>query len=144
MWSLLAAAVAVAQDVATTTPPHVESMPHGTLGDYTGPVGGIMAVLLALDRFGLLRLGGGREKSAEGPELAALRVRIDAIDTALAQLAQKADSSATDRARMGARLEQLRADHDGLRKQLERGRAEDRREVAGRLDRIAETIETYR
>lgn len=143
MLSLLAAAVAMAQDVATTAPPHVESMPHGTLGDYTGPVGGIMAVLLALDRFGLLRLG-GKEKSGDGPELAALRVRIDAIDTALAQLSQKADSSATDRARMGARLEQLRADHDGLRKQLERGRAEDRREVAGRLDRIAETIETFR
>jgi hypothetical protein len=50
----------MAQDVATTAPPHVESMPHGTLGDYTGPVGGIMAVLLALDRFGLLRLGGRR------------------------------------------------------------------------------------
>jgi len=136
--ALLAIAAAHAQDAA----PAVETA-GGTLGDYTGPVGLIVGVVYALDKAGLLKVG---RKSDEGEKaaIAALAERMKSAETTVSQLGRRADTAQTDRARYDERITALRSDFDAHRQQSAADRAADRAETAGRLDRLANTIDSRR
>jgi len=136
--ALLAIAAAHAQDAA----PVVETA-GGTLGDYTGPVGLIVGVVYALDKAGLLKVG-RKGDNGENAAVAALDARLKSAETTITRLGERVDHAETDRARHDERIAGLRSDLDAHRQQCATDRAADRAETAGRLDRLANAIDSRR
>jgi hypothetical protein len=140
MWAVLVASVAFAQELA---PQSHEYMPHGTLGDYTGPLSGLIALLLALDRFGLLRLGNRdrKEDEAETPKVAALGARVDHMAESLGHMKRQAEKSYRDRTEHAVLLRTMQASVDQLRADWQKARTEDRAEIAQRFGELARSIQ---
>src|SRR5210317_362777 len=139
MWSLLVASVAFAQELA---PQSHEYMPHGTLGDYTGPLSGLIALLLALDRFGLLRLGNKQtEPEVETPKVAALEAKVAHMHESMGHMKRQAEKSYRDRTEHAVLLRTMQASVDQLRADWQKARTEDRAEIAQRFGELARSLQ---
>jgi hypothetical protein len=143
MWAVWAvwALVAVAQE---TGPPPPELITSGTLGDYTGPVSTLMATLLALDRFGVLRLGRRDETPAEAPQVAALGAKVEHMHESLGHVKRQAEKSYRDRTEHAVLLQTMRADIQRLREDWGKARTEDRADIAARFAEITAAIKDLR
>jgi len=139
MWSLLVASVAFAQELG---PQSHEYMPHGTLGDYTGPLSGLIALLLALDRFGLLRLGNKeKEPEVETPKVAALEAKVAHMHESMGHMKRQAEKSYRDRTEHAVLLRTMQASVDQLRADWQKARTEDRAEIAQRFGELARSLQ---
>ena len=139
MWSLLMAGVAFAQELAPQSP---EYIPHGTLGDYTGPLSGLIALLLALDRFGLLRLGNKQtEPEVETPKVAALEAKVAHMHESMGHMKRQAEKSYRDRTEHAVLLRTMQASVDQLKADWQKARTEDRAEIAQRFGELARSIQ---
>lgn len=91
----------------------VVDVPHMGVGDVTGPLGIVMAVVLGLDRFGLLRRGpstGDNATTVHGhhrDEFVELKTNVQHIQE---RLAETRDEARRHRDRTAATLEQIRDD----------------------------------
>jgi len=144
MWAVWAvwALVAVAQE---TGPPPPELITSGTLGDYTGPVSTLMATLLALDRFGVLRLGRrGESEDGDTPRTAELRARVDHMSESMGHMKRQAEKSYRDRTEHAVLLQTMRADIQRLREDWGKARTEDRADIAARFAEITAAIKDLR
>ena len=142
LWALWAV-VAVAQDAGP--PPH-DGMTSGTLGDYTGPVSTLMATLLALDRFGVLRLGNRRGESEDGdtPRTAELRARVDHMAESVGHMKRQAEKSYRDRTEHAVLLRTMQADIARLREDWGKARTEDRADIAARFAEVTAALKELR
>lgn len=106
----------------TEIPPIVVDVPHGSMGvgDVTGPLGIVLAVVLGLDRFGLLRKGDDRKPESSAvpshhrDEFVELRADVRHLQERLAEIRSEA---ATERQRAISTLESIR---DDLRREIDR------------------------
>jgi len=149
MWAWLLEAVAHAQDaatVATGATGAVEAVAPGTIGDYTGPVSIVVAVVYGLDKAGMLRIGRSDSAPIEAPthaqdaSIAALDARVHTAETAITRLERRADTAQTERARHEERIGGLRGEFDGHVSECRTQRNADRTELADRLDRLADRL----
>ena len=91
----------------------VVDVPHMGVGDVTGPLGIVMAVVLGLDRFGLLRRGpstGDNDNNVRGhhrDEFVELKTNVQHIQERLSETREEARRH---RDRTAATLEQIRDD----------------------------------
>jgi hypothetical protein len=139
MWSLLVASVAFAQELAPQSP---EYIPHGTLGDYTGPLSGLIALLLALDRFGLLRLGNKQtEPEVETPKVAALEAKVAHMHESMGHMKRQAEKSYRDRTEHSVLLKTMQTSLEQLKADWQKARTEDRAEIAQRFGELARSIQ---
>lgn len=139
MWAVLMASVAFAQELAPQSP---EYIPHGTLGDYTGPLSGLIALLLALDRFGLLRLGNKQtEPEVETPKVAALEAKVAHMHESMGHMKRQAEKSYRDRTEHAVLLRTMQASVDQLKADWQKARTEDRAEIAQRFGELARSIQ---
>lgn len=139
LWALWAL-VAVAQEAGP--PPH-DGMSSGTLGDYTGPVSTLMATLLALDRFGVLRLGNRRGESEDGdtPRTAELRAKVEHMSESVGHMKRQAEKSYRDRTEHAVLLRTMQADIARLREDWQKARTEDRADIAARFAELSQAIQ---
>ncbi len=109
-------------DTVAEIPPIVVDVPHGSMGvgDVTGPLGIVLAVVLGLDRFGLLRKGSdrGSEGAAVAPhhrdEFVELRADVRHLQQRITEIREEAS---TERQRAISTLESIR---DDLRREIDR------------------------
>ena len=91
----------------------VVDVPHMGVGDVTGPLGIVMAVVLGLDRFGLLRRGpssgenGTTVRGHHRDEFVELKTNVQHIQERLAETREEARRH---RDRTASTLEQIRDD----------------------------------
>lgn len=100
-------------DESVEVPPIVVDVPHGSMGvgDITGPLGIVLAVVLGLDRFGLLRKGSERaENQAVAPahhrdEFVELRANVRHLEE---RIAEHRTTHEAHQNRTAAALDQIR------------------------------------
>ena len=101
-------------------PPVVVDVPHGMgVGDVTGPLGIVLAVVLGLDRFGLLRRSDSGESSGGIPahhrdEFVELRADVRHLQERVNEIRSE---SASHRDRTAQALDAIR---DAVRREIDR------------------------
>jgi len=105
---------AMADELITVEPtPLVVDVPHMGVGDVTGPLGIVLAVVLGLDRFGLLRRGSGASDPPSAvpahhrDEFVELKTNVQHLQE---RIAETRDEARRHRDRTAATLDQIRDD----------------------------------
>jgi len=107
-------------DELIEAPPVVVETPHGMgVGDVTGPLGMVLAVVLGLDKFGLLRRNhpsDGAHDLAQRDKITRLEADVRHLQDRLSEHRNQAEQAA---ARTTAALETIR---DDIRREINRDR----------------------